>query len=324
MSTTYEDKINQMYDSQLTSQKEQLKTDYETTLSDMDAQQAAARKAMEKKLTDTRTDSQRAAVSNAEYYAAAGLSTGARAQARLSQENQLLADLTAIRAAQQQADAEAERQRTLLSKEYTSAIQKAQAENDLARAQALYAEAKDADAQLLAKEEAAANLMAGVGDYTRLGELYGLTPEELKALSGVTAKTAVSSSGGTGNKYSGQANNGSVAAGDIEAMQKALGVTVDGRWGPKTREAAEKKWGTTDPDEAWRMFGRSTPYASIARDLEIVTKEDRYDDLLKMLEMEGGSDRQAISAYVHAAVNAGYITQSQGQVLLNRFLSKVK
>lgn len=312
MSTTYEDKINQMYDSQLNSQKEQLKTDYETTLSDMDAQQAAAQKALDQKLRDTRVDSQRAAVNNAEYYAAAGLSSGARAQARLSQENQLLSNLTALRAAQQQADAETDRQRNILAKEYASAIQKAQADNDLARAQALYEEAKSADAQLLAKEEAAANLMAQTGDYSRLGALYGLTPEEIKKLSGESTKTTT----GTvdrGDKYSGKANNYGVPSSDIIAMQRELGFTgndLDGKWGPKTREAAEKKWGTIDPRDAWKQYQLENPtaptYSSIVSDLTAAIQN-------------GTTSKQKVSAYIHSAVSAGYISQNQAQALLKRF-----
>lgn len=341
---TTEEMIEQMYDSQLNSQKEQLKTDYETTLSDMDAQQAAAHRALDQNLRDTRVDSQRSAVNNAEYYAAAGLSSGARAQAKLSQENQLLSNLTALRAAQQQADAETERQRTLLAKEYASAIQKAQADNDLARAQALYEEAKSEEEQMLAKQqasaqllaqngdysrlgalygltpeqiaaltaqyqkeqnrpdreaaaglmaqvgdysglgalygltpeqvqalttnyttekerankEAAAQLMAQTGDYSRLGALYGLTPEEIAKLSGGStgnSGSGGSSGGNTGSKYSGKANNGDVPTAYIIAMQDYLGVTPDGKWGPKSRAAAGKLWGTTDPDTAWAKIG---------------------------------------------------------------------
>lgn len=308
---TTEEMIEQMYDSQLNSQKEQLKTDYETTLSDMDAQHAAAQKALDQKLRDTRVDSQRAAVNNAEYYAAAGLSSGARAQARLSQENQLLSNLTALRAAQQQADAETERQRTLLSKEYTSAIQKAQSDNDLARAQALYEEAKSADAQLLAKEEAAANLMAQTGDYSRLGALYGLTPEEIKKLSGESAKATVSTGGG--DKYSGKANNYGVPSSDIIAMQRELGFTgndLDGKWGPKTRKKADKKWGTIDPRDAWKQYQLENPtaptYSSIVSDLTAAVQN-------------GTTSKQGVSAYIHSAVSAGYISQNQAQTLLKRF-----
>lgn len=180
--TTYEDKINQMYDSQLNSQKEQLTQDYTKADSDLTAQKDKLQKQTDAQLRRTAVDAQKAKINTAEYHAANGLSTGARAQARLALENQLQADLAALRTAQQEADSETERQRGLLSQEYAALIRKAQADNDFQRAQALYQEAKDADAKLLARQEAAAGIMAQAGDYTRYGELYGLTPEEIKKL----------------------------------------------------------------------------------------------------------------------------------------------
>ena len=97
-------------------------------------------------------------------------------------ENQLQTDLTALRAQQQAVDAEVERQRTLLSQQYASAIRKAQADNDMQRAQALYAQAKEEDAALLAKQQQAASAMAGVGDYSLYAQIYGLTDEQRAAL----------------------------------------------------------------------------------------------------------------------------------------------
>lgn len=183
MSTT-EEMIKKMYDSQLKSQKEQLDTDYTKALSDLVAQQEKNQQATDANLNRTAVEAQKAAVNNAELHNAYGLSSGARAQARLAQENQLQADMTAIRTAQQAADADTERQRSLMAQEYTSAIRQAQAENDLAKAQALYAAAEEADARLLARQEAAAKLMAEAGDYSRLGALYGLSEQEIAALSG--------------------------------------------------------------------------------------------------------------------------------------------
>ena len=51
---------------------------------------------------------------------------------------------------------------------------------------------------------------------------------------------------GSGSGY----NNGNQTRATIEALQTALGVTVDGKWGPATQAAAQKKWGTTSADEA--------------------------------------------------------------------------
>lgn len=179
---TNEERINQIYDSQFAAQREQLAADYEAANADLDEQRAKNQKATDTNLNAAAVQAKKAAVSNAEYYNAAGLSSGARAQARLAQENQLQANLTALRTAQQEADAQIERQRGLLAKEYASAIRQAQAENDLARAQALYQEAQNADAKLLAKQEGAATLLAQTGDFSGYGSLYGLTPEQVTAL----------------------------------------------------------------------------------------------------------------------------------------------
>lgn len=189
MSTT-EEKIAQMYESQLKTQKEQLDTDYKQAVLGLDAQQKKNQQATDANLNRTAVEAQKAAVNNAELHNAYGLSSGARAQARLAQENQLQSDMTALRAAQQNADADVERQRSLLAQEYASAIRQAQAENDLAKAEALYASAKEEENKLLAKQEAAGKLIAEVtGDYSLLGKLYGLSDEEIAALAGGSRQT---------------------------------------------------------------------------------------------------------------------------------------
>lgn len=251
---TNDEMIKQMYNSNLNSKKEQLTTDYEKALSDLDQQKADNQKVVDTNVQRVTAAAQKAKVNNEEYYAASGLSSGAKAQARLAQENQLQANLTALRAAQQEADASVERQRGLLANEYASAIRKAQADNDLALAQALYNEAQNAEAKLLAKQEAAANMMAQTGDYSRYGELYGLSDEEIRKLSGASGGGyGGSGGGGTG----GSIDNGSVDKKGIYAMQEALGVTADGLWGPKSQAAAQEKWGVSDADSAWKNFQKT-------------------------------------------------------------------
>lgn len=197
MSTT-EDQIKKMYSSQLASQQEQLKQGYMQADAEYAAEKEKAQKVTDANLTRTAVEAQKAAVNNAELHNAYGLSSGTRAQARLAQENQLQADLTALRMQQQELDTDVERQRTLLSQQYQSAIREAQAENDLAKAQALYEEAQRQQDALLAKQQAAAaqkqaqdleaaKLMADAGDYTRLAKIYGLSAAELKVLMGEPA-----------------------------------------------------------------------------------------------------------------------------------------
>ncbi len=189
-----EEKIAKMYDSQLASQKERLTQDYDAAGSNLDAQQQAAQKQTEKNIGIVKADAQRAAMSDAEYYAASGLTSGARAQARLARDNQLQANVTALRTAQQETDAAVERQRGLLAKEYASAIRQAQAENDLQKAQALYEQAEKEEAALRAAQQAKAaseqalfesRLKAAEaygeneGDYSLYYKMLGLTDEDM-------------------------------------------------------------------------------------------------------------------------------------------------
>lgn len=198
MAVNNEEYINKMYDSSLSSQKETLKQNYDQGSTDLEREQQKQQKAADANLNRTYVESNKAAKNYAELQNAYGLTSGAMAQARLSQDNQLQGDLTAIRTAQQSVDADIERQRTLLSQQYASAIAKAQADNDLQRAQALYKAAKEDEERLLQQQKEAGNLMASVGDYSILANLYGLTPEQLALL---TRKK--SSSRGYNGSYSG-------------------------------------------------------------------------------------------------------------------------
>lgn len=180
--STAEDQIKKMYESSLTNQKEQLGQDYAQANSELDVQQQKNQVATDQNLTRTAVEAQKAAVNNAELHTATGLSSGARAQARLAQENQLQANMTALRVAQQQSDAEIERQRGLLAQEFQSAIRQAQADNDLALAEALYEQAQKDDADLLSKQKSTAELMAKAGDFSLYQQLYGLTDEQVATL----------------------------------------------------------------------------------------------------------------------------------------------
>ena len=188
--------INKMYDGSLESQKQTLTQNYDTGVSDIAASAEKQRKATDANLNRTYVESAKAAKNYGEVQSAYGLTSGAMAQARLAQDNQLQADLTALRAAQTDSDAQFERQRNLLAKEYSAAIAKAQADNDYQRAQALYNAAKADEDQLMQMQKEAGNLMAGVGDYSILAKLYGLTDEQLALL-----KRKSGGGGGGGGSY---------------------------------------------------------------------------------------------------------------------------
>lgn len=254
--------INKMYDSQLNSQKEQLTQNYNQAISNLETTKEQNAQNLQKNLNTTAVENQRAQKNYNEVQNAYGLSSGAMAQARLAQDNQLQADLTTLRAAQQTADAGIERERALLSQQYSSAIAQAQADNDLARAEALYKEAKDAEAQLLAKQEGAAQLMAGVGDYSLLGQLYGLTDEQI-------AKLTPKSSGGRGGLQKFGLNQG-----QIDSINKQVDI-----WAINALNAVEN--GEVDAD----------PYYDVAK--VIRNNENWTDDEKKYAEQFLGTITQA-------------------------------
>lgn len=206
--------INKMYDGSLESQKQTLSSGYENNVSNIDASMEKQQKATDANLNRTYVESAKAAKNYGEVQNAYGLTSGAMAQARLAQDNQLQADLTALRAAQTDSDAQFERQRNLLAKEYSAAIAKAQADNDYQRAQALYNAAKADEDQLMQMQKEAGNLMAGVGDYSILAKLYGLTDEQLALLK---AKHGGSGGGGSYRRSGGGGGSSDITIEDLLA-----------------------------------------------------------------------------------------------------------
>lgn len=219
--------INKMYDGSLESQKQTLTQNYDTGVSDIAASAEKQRKATDANLNRTYVESAKAAKNYGEVQNAYGLTSGAMAQARLAQDNQLQADLTALRAAQTDSDAQFERQRNLLAKEYSAAIAKAQADNDYQRAQALYNAAKADEDQLMQMQKEAGNLMAGVGDYSILAKLYGLTDEQLALLKAKHGGGGGGGGGGGSYRRSG-GSPGSADAGLTAEEMLALMYGEDG------------------------------------------------------------------------------------------------
>lgn len=256
--------IEKMYGSAMESQKQELQQNYDKNVAALDEQQKKLQKQTNANLNRTYVEAAKDKQNYNEVQNAYGLSSGAMGQARLAQDNQLQADLTALRAAQQTADAGIEQERTLLAKEFSAAIQKAQADNDLAKVQALYEQAQREEDRLLKQQEAAAQLMAGTGDYSRLAELYGLTPEEAAKL-------------------------GDPGGGGIIEDEGPIGDDPDGGgWGE----------GITDP-KAWAMVKRtltqnlnSGNYDNVNRYMTQLTSEAnlseaQYNELIALISASG-------------------------------------
>lgn len=202
--------INKMYDANLGSQKQTLEMNYNQNVANLDRAQKNARAQTDTNLNRTYVEAAKAAKNYGEVQNAYGLTSGAMAQARLARDNQLNADMTALRGVQMNADAEIDRNRALLAQQYQSEIAKAQADNDMARAEALYKDASTKEERLLQQQEAIAKIFADKqGDYSYYQKLYGLTEEQMAQLMG-------SSGGGWEEKKTyGSKKDGSSADGGL-------------------------------------------------------------------------------------------------------------
>lgn len=139
---------------------------------------------------------------------------------------------------------------------------------------------------------------------------YGLDAAKVNGSTGGSGGNG--DSGGTPS-INGPANNGNVSASNIKAMQKALGVEADGRWGPATRKAAQAKWGTADPDEALKKYqsGGGNYYDQLLG--AVSTAKGAYSK-------QSASDRNKAFNESAAAINDAYkkglITAEQKSTLL--------
>ncbi len=152
-----EDYIRQMYEANLAANKSQLESNYNQNLSDLGAEESKLGQIYYEQMRQAQAESDRNRQAFQEYANARGLNSGTGGQAELAQQNQLSSNLNTLRQSEAEKRAEVERQRALLGQQYQNAIQKAQAENDLAKAKALYEEAVRVDEAISAASKADAD-----------------------------------------------------------------------------------------------------------------------------------------------------------------------
>lgn len=177
-----EESINKIYDAQAESQRLEQEGALERQLSDLYAQRDKAQRATDQQLTQAYVDAQRRMQAQNENMNAHGLGSGAQEQARLARDMGLQAELTRLRTLQGAASAAAGVQGLDLARTYRDAAAKQQAQTEQARAKALYDAAEGEEQRLVDTQKFLGEQYAKKNDYSILGALYGLTPEQLKKL----------------------------------------------------------------------------------------------------------------------------------------------
>ena len=141
-----EDYINKMYDSVQDKQKKLLMDAYTGNNEVLDTEKKNVQQQTETNLERTDVEAQRVQ----DGYKPEAVSGNVNQQVALAMGNQQRKNTGTLRDVQTDAEAQIERERQLLGQQYAAAIKQAQAENNMLRAQQLYEQAKQADAQFSA------------------------------------------------------------------------------------------------------------------------------------------------------------------------------
>lgn len=167
------DYINKLYDSNTDAAKKLLAENYTDNTGFLNTEQNRVQQQTQENVNRTQVEAQAAQ----DKYTGPKLSLGAQQQEALSRGNAQQGNVTSLQQKQNEADAEIERQRQLLASQYSAAIKKAQADNDMQRAQELYNAAKEEEAKLLSLRQTASTILTAKGDTSiRDALLRGETP----------------------------------------------------------------------------------------------------------------------------------------------------
>lgn len=237
--TSQEEMIRKMYEASLAANKSQLESDYNQNLSDLGAEEGKLGSIYYEQQRQAQAEADRNRQAFQEYANARGLNSGTGGQAELAQQNQLAANMNNLRQSEAEKRAEIERQRQLLGQQYQSAIQKAQADNDLNLAKALYEEAVRVDESLTSAAKADADralqmfnilnssVMSSAGsNASAYAELLGISGGNTEQLNEMydKAQQIVSSGGYYGRSSSGGSSFKQATQNEIEWAEYYINI----------------------------------------------------------------------------------------------------
>lgn len=181
----YEDSINKIYDSANKSARLQAESETAAILSQLRANQEQKKKETDKALTDTYVKALQQGKNASETMNAYGMGSGNKAQAQLARAMGTTEDLTALRGAQANADANILQQIASAIQDKNTSITGTATQNERDRAQELFDAAKAEEQALIDTQRTVGKALAEQGDYSLLAKLYGLTQEEYNLLQGI-------------------------------------------------------------------------------------------------------------------------------------------
>ena len=149
-------------------------------------------------------------------------------------------------------------------------------------------------------------------EYDEMVRQYNQQYAASQASSGGSSGGSKKSAGGGGY------DNGSLTAAQVKALQKALGVSADGKYGPGTKKAA----GGLSAEDAYKKYvgGGSNPPKQKDGAVDTQTYNDLMEDMNTYIA--NGASKSEIKSYLRAALSAGMINQGVYESLLEQFAPK--
>ena len=278
------DYINKLYDTSLGSQKDAIDEGYKNSIMQLNASQKNTQGQTQEYLKRAYVEGGRAygnmkASTGVGGTTVSGMGAGANAQARLTLGNQNQANTTALNQQQAEADMEYNRQRQLKSDWYAAQIKKAQADNDMNRAQALYDAAKAEEEQLRSLRQSGALLMAGKGDNSILdaigkGEAVTIdetTPTWDGVLKNEEAINKIYDAQLEGQRVQAQAEMDKSLS-DLDAAQQASRREMDKSLTATYVDALKKGKNYQEVQTAYGQGSGTAAQARLARESELIKK----------------------------------------------------
>ena len=192
-----EQSINDIYNAKMESQNQDLLMDYQQALSELQAKQAESQRQTDAALNDAYVNNLKKAMNYQAVQGAYGQGSGTAAQANIAQDTGLLRELTRLRGLQTGTTAAQGLEGAEIGTAYRDAIAKANADNEAKRIAELIGAAEKEEATLAEIQELVGQQYAKQNNYSILGKLYGLTPDQIDRIQG-TGKYAPRSSGSGG------------------------------------------------------------------------------------------------------------------------------
>lgn len=180
----HEDAINKIYDAQIRQQQLGAEQQAREAMSDLEAQQQKGVRDTDAALNKIYVNALRSSQASREAQNASGQNSGTAVQDAIARQNAMTGELTEARRLQAVRDAQNQGQRIDKMRALQDAIQKAQAAGDEQRAKALYEAAEKEEQKLVDDQLFAGQQYARQGDYSILGKLFGMTPEQIARLNG--------------------------------------------------------------------------------------------------------------------------------------------